>query len=334
MADEIDNDPTPQLDSVMSEAQAASAMASALSGRSAPDRSEDGRFASRAVEADLTAEADKVVDLKTGQPVKDAAKDEPAEDEDVYWELPPDKDGEAPRRIKAEEVWQAYEDLPKVREELENARKSAPVPMDYVQGLAETVRTRTDLLQGLQVITQMIRPSDPSIEMLNEMSDKYDPQGYFAAKQKADADRQIIAQLRERMRQEEAARKNERDILTKAAIAREQESLLKQWPEYSKLETRKQFRDDLVKAFGFSDGEVEGTADHRILLMARDALELRALKAKQAEAVKVVRQKPKLVKGAARTTTDPKAANRTAAMDRLASSGSMRDAAMALKGLI
>lgn len=334
MADEIDNDPTPQLDSVMSEAQAASAMAGALSGRAAQERSDDGRFAGRAVGADPTAEVDKVVDLKTGQPVKEAAKDEPAEDEDVYWELPPEKDGDAPRRIKAEEVWQAYEDLPKVREELENARKSAPVPMDYVQGLAETVRTRTDLLQGLQVITQMIRPSDPSIEMLNEMSDKYDPQGYFAAKQKADADRQIIAQLRERMRQEEAARKSESDILTKAANAREQESLLKQWPEYSKLETRKQFRDDLVKAFGFSDGEVEGTSDHRILLMARDALELRALKAKQAEAVKVVRQKPKLVKGAARTTTDSKAAARSSAMEALTKTGSMAAAASALKGLV
>ena len=47
------------------------------------------------------------------------------------------------------------------------------------------------------MISQIIRPADPSIDMLNPDSAKYDPQLYFSLKQKADADRQSVAALQD-----------------------------------------------------------------------------------------------------------------------------------------
>lgn len=119
-----------------------------------------------------------------------------------------------------------------------------------------------------------------------------------------------------------------------AYLSGEREQLYKAWPEVKTPETARKISADLKQNYGFSDQEIVNTTDHRMWLVVRDALEFRASKAKQAEAVKVVRGKPKLVKGAARSSTDSKAAGRSQAMAKLSQTGSIHDAVQAVKGQI
>ena len=313
---------------------AAAAMLTRMQGVDVP-RAPGGQFASRqpveVPEPDAPVVDDKVVDLKTKQPVK---AEEPAPEEDEYFEFPAEKDGEEPRRVKIDEVLAAYEELPKLKGELENVRKTAPPPVDYVSGLQETVRARSQMMQGLEMLANALAPKDPPLDMLNPQSDKYNPEAYYDAKTAADKARADIRAINAEREKHQKAFEQEQEVITRAHQARETAALLQAWPEFAKEETKRELAESMRKTYGFTDNEINGIGDHRQMLVIRDALELRALKAKQAEAVQVVRQKPKLVKGAARTTTDSKTAARSAAMDRLRSTGSMDAAAEALKGLI
>jgi hypothetical protein len=305
-----------------------------------PERGADGKFVARQPESNPEATEDpaKVVDLKTGKPPatetsEKPAEQEPAAEEDDYFEFPAEKDGDAPRRVKLDDVLAAYEELPKTKAELENVRKSAPPPADYVSALQETVQARSKYIQGLEQIAKITNPQDPPLTMLNPQHPHYDPDRYYALKSQFEAGKTQLAEINRLKEQAEQQQAQEQQVLVRAQIARERDAIEKAWPEFKQVDTRKSVADGLRKTYGFTDQEINGIADHRQLLVIRDALELRALKAKQAEAVKVVRQKPKLVKGAARTTTNPTAQNVGNAMTKLATSHSTADAVQALKAL-
>lgn len=300
-----------------------------------PVRGEGGRFAKAEPVGDdaPNPEPSKVVDLKTKMPVK-AEEPAPAEEEDEYFELPPEKEGEEPRRIKVDEVWQAYEELPKLKAELEQVKTQAPPPEEYLEALNDTIAKRSEYMKGLHTIAQMINPVDPSIDLLNPASDKYDADSYYRMKTRADQDRAHIAQLQRQWNAAKEEQDAQRKMVDDARNLREANALKKAWPEFFSDRGVSERSLSVLRDYGFKDDEIKNMSDHRQLLLLRDAMELRALKAEKAKAVQVVRQKPKLVKGGARTTTDSKAARTASAMDRLRSSGSMDAAAEALKGLL
>lgn len=298
------------------------------------ERAPNGQFSAK---RDKEAEADpKVVDLKTGKPAQpdDAVKAEADEDEDPEFEIP-GEEGAEPVRRKLSELWDRFDKAADLEKEVETLREqSGRAPAEYTQGLQEVVAARSNYLQGLELVTRMLNPQPPPVQMLDPSHQAYDPDGYRTAYSQYELGRGAVERLR--VEREALAKQQhlEQDTLVRAYLARERESLHKAWPEAKDPAIAAQFRTDLKKIYGFNDQEIEATTDHRMFLVVRDALKLRALEAKQAEAVKVVRQKPKLVKGAARTTTDPKAAGRSTAMRSLAQSGSVNDAVQALKGLI
>lgn len=303
------------------------------------ERAPNGRFAAKqptATEQPLAIEPDdKVVDLKTGKPPEESVE-EPAkaeDDADEFFEFAPEKDGEEPRRVKVDEVLAAYEELPKIKAELENVQKAAPAPPDYVSALTETVQARSQYMQGLQMVEQMIHPQDPPLDLLNQGHPSYDPDKYYALKSRFEQDRQQLATVQAEQKKVAEQQQRDNDVLVRAHVAKERAAIESAWPEFKQPETRKALIDGLTKAYGFTQDEINNIGDHRQLLVIRDALELRASKAKQADAVKVVRSKPKLVKGAARTTTDPKAAQAGQAMQSLASSGSVDAAVRAMAAL-
>lgn len=298
-------------------------------------RDTNGQFAAKQAE-ELPAD-DKVVDLKTGKPpveAKEAAPDE-EDDEDLEFELPPEKKGAEPQKLKLSALYDGYTKAQALEKEIEQVRsQSKTVPAEYQTALQETIQTRAKYLHDIEIIKKAITPVRPTLNMLDPNSDKYDPDGYRFMAHKFDQDRAILGKIEADRVALQKQQDEQQDILNKAHSAREMEALHRAWPESKDPATLRNLAVSLVKDYGFTNDEIENIGDHRQLLVIRDALELRALKAKQADAVKVVRAKPKLVKGTARTTTDPKATARTNAMSRLQATGSMDAAAEFVKGLI
>ncbi len=315
--------------------------AAALMGKAlnpGPDRSENGQFKGKdepAVEGNDDA---KVIDLKTGKPPEAPKTEAVAEDdEDPEFEIPAEKEGEQPVRRKLSALWEGFERAEKLAKEVEDLKVSATrVPAEYQTQLQETIKIRSDYMKGLEQVARVITPVEPPLDMLDPASERYHPERYYELRRKFDSDRKNLRELAAEHQQLKKQQDEEQATLAKARSAREQEALSKVWPEFVKDQAVvESVAKALIQDYGFTTEDLNGITDHRQLRVIKDAIELRALKAKQAEAVKVVRQKPKLVKGAARTaTTDTKAATRSSAMAELQATGSMAAAAKALAGLI
>lgn len=312
---------------------AAAAILTKSFAQEATPRDPGGKFAPKAEAAAEPAKPADVVDLKTGKPVEAAAPVED-EDDDLEFELPAEKEGEEPKRLKLTQLYEGYEKAAKLEAEIEQVRSQAKsVPAEYQSGLQEIIETRAKYLEGLDVIQRAINPVQPPLDMLDPNSNRYDPDAYYAAMRKFDIDRQILNKIHADRERTTKQQSEQQEILNRAASARELEALHRAWPESKNPETLKALATSLVKDYGFTNQEIENIGDHRQLLVIRDAIEFRALKAKQADAVKVVRAKPKLVKGAARNSTDPKASARNNALSRLQATGSVDAATEVLKNL-
>lgn len=306
------------------------------------EREPNGQFAKRERQAD---DENKVVSLRPGQNDK-AALDQKTEDqapdenkahsaeEDIEFEFEPEGEGKEPTRRKLSELVSAFEEAQTLKTEIETLRSQASqVPAEYTAGLQQIVQDRGRYLQSLEYVSKLFNPVEPDPNLANPNHPNYDPNSYWAAKEAFDRSKAAIAQIRQEAETEKAKQAEQHKILFNAYMAREREALFKAWPEAKNPETAKKVSAELKSVYGFSDEEIKNTSDHRMFLVIRDALEFRASKAKEAEAVKVVRKLPKLVKGAARSTTDSKAAGRSAAMAKLAQTGSIHDAVNAIKGL-
>ncbi len=301
----------------------------------ATPRSPTGQYAAKDKPETLETDPAKVVDLKTGKPPEPAAPVEvDTDDDDLEFEIPSNEEGKEAKRLKLSELYERYEKAEALEKEVETLRtQTKSVPAEYTAALQEAVQVRGQYLKGLEQIARIINPQAPSLELLNPNHPKYDPDLYYATATKFENDKANLQELRADQERLQREQDDQQQALNSAFFAGEREAILKAWPEFKDVAVRKQMGDDLIKTYGFDIKEIKGIADHRQLLVIRDALELRALKAKQAEAVKVVRAKPKLVKGAARNTTDPKATAKSNAMSRLQTDNSMDAAARALKAL-
>jgi hypothetical protein len=281
----------------------------------------------------------KVVDLKTGKPPEKAEGQEQtkaeAEDEDPEFEFEPEAEGKEPVRRRLSELVTAFEKAQTLEKEVEDLRgKASQVPTEYAEGLRQIVEDRGRYLQSLEYVSKLFNPVEPDPNLANPNHPNYDPQAYWAAKEAYDRSKTAVEQIRKEYEAEKAKQDEQTKLLLNAYMAREREALYKAWPEAKSPEVAKQVAETLKRDYGFTDQEIAATSDHRMFLVVRDAMAFRASKAKEAEAVKVVRKLPKLVKGAARSTTDSKAAGRSQAMARLAETGSIHDAVKAIEGLI
>lgn len=301
------------------------------------ERASNGQFAKKPDQGQISDDPEnKVVDLKTGKPpvAEEQPKAEAEEDEDPEFEIP-GEEGKEPTRRKLSELWDRFDKASELEKEVETLREqSSRTPAEYTTAVQEAVNKRGQYIKGLEYVSRLFNPQAPNVAMLDPNHPNYDPDGYRAAYAQFENSKKAVEQIRAEHEALTKEQNEQNETLFKSYLAGERQSLYKAWPEAKTPEVARQVEAELKKTYGFTDKEISNTTDHRLWLVVRDALELRALKAKQAEAVKVVRQKPKLVKGAARTTTDPKAANRSQAMRSLAQSGSVHDAAKALKGLI
>ena len=102
------------------------------------------------------------------------------------------------------------------------------------------------------------------------------------------------------------------------------------WPEMKDSETANGVRTSLEKNYGIDRKTLSEVIDSRFYAVAKDALAYRAQQAKQAEAVKVVRAKPKLIPSGARASSNGSNTRATESMAALRKSGSIEAAMDAL----
>jgi len=300
-----------------------------LSGKT--DRAEDGRFKPREIPSD-----EKVVGLD-GKPVEAKAEEvkpeAPAEDEDDDPELEmPGEEGQEPRRLKLSEVWQGYEEGQKLKAEVETMREAVrQVPQQWTEALTQTVKTREVLVRDLERLAQIMSPTPPNEQLITPTSHLYDPEAYHAQLQKYREDVQIHQQLRQRTEKEQKRLADEARAIRDAQAMRSMQELARSWPEIKDAKVQQEVA-GFMKEAGFADSEIAEITDHRAYLIIRDAMAYRASQNKGKEVAKVVSQKPKIVKGSARTGS-PKAAQRSDAMARLRATGGTDAAVAALRAL-
>jgi hypothetical protein len=94
---------------------------------------------------------------------------------------------------------------------------------------------------------------------------------------------------------------------TAASLETERQALAKACPEWNSeavaTKEKQQIAADL-KARGYTDRDIQGLSDHKAVLLARDAMLYRQMKAANTTAEKQVRQAPKIVKPGSTSQTN------------------------------
>ena len=223
--DNVEQQTPAEGDTPLSMDNAAALMGKALN--PGPDRGTNGQFQAKTPAEEAPKDDAKVVDLKTGKPAESAKTEAPAEeDDDPEFEIASEDEGKEPVRRKLSQLWEGFERAEKLSKELEDVKTSAQrVPAEYASQIEETVKARGDYIKGLEAVGRMIQPQRPSLEMLNPNSDKYDPDSYYQMARKFDADVENLRRVRAGLDEETRRQDAEKDVLTKAAMARELEKL-------------------------------------------------------------------------------------------------------------
>lgn len=272
------------------------------------------------------------------------AKEEGAEEEgevagdvgEEWFELPPEKEGEAPRRIAAEEVFNGYQRSQELEEEIEELRRSSPPPEEWDSQIAQTVKERGALIQKMTVYRQMLTPPEPDVNLLNQEHPNYNPQQYHNQIVLAQRMREQLALVEREIGELSTAQENENRAIAAARMERERGKLRQIWPEVvGDAKKAAEVRDWIAREIGISPQELSGIVDARFYKLAKLAFTHHTSQKAQKAAIKVVRGKPKLVRSTARSSGDAgKQTQTNNAMQRLSRSGSIEDAASAIGGLL
>ncbi len=289
-------------------------------------RDEAGKFAKP--EAEAKAGPD---DAK--QPEAEAAAD--ADDDEDYIELPPEAEGAEPAKLKLADVLDGYRQSKTLRQELEQARKVAPIPAEFEGELTQQVAARQQLMALLDELHNATQPMVPDLELVNPNNpNKFNPAAYHqqvAQYQQQMAERQQIQQARALAENQQA---EQQAVIAEARYRREFAKALELWPELKDKAVARKVVDDMAKTYGFTPEEVQAIGDARVLSVLKDALAFRTGKAAQETAVKVVKAKPKLVRATARQSAGGRSVSAAQHLERLGKTGSMDDAVAALAELL
>ncbi len=262
-----------------------------------------------------------------------AAREADPEDDEDYLELEPAAEGKEAVRHKLSEVvdgFKKYRDLEVEAEELRS--RATAVPTEYAQRLPKMVELELQYADALKKWADYNAPKPPPLDMLNPQHPSYDPDGYHRQAmdaQRREGEMKAAREQEASIRKQAEARQQEIESIT---LAREQAKVHEFWPELKTPEGADAAVKAIQKHYGLSRDEINGIADHRFFKLAKDAISFHAAQARQAEAVKAVTAKPKLIKSSARAGSS-KGIN-SDHFGRLQKSGTLDDAANVLGGLI
>ena len=259
-----------------------------------------------------------------------------ADDDDDWIEEPGEEEGK-PNRYRLTEVLDGYKRSKDLETEITKARAQPTFSPEFEAELAETVRTRSTYMDGLKRMHAMQQAPEPDLDLVNPSSTKYDPDAYHQSVLAYRQAHQTRAEIEAHYTEIANRQTQEQEAISRAKWSREQAKLKAIWPEVlANGPAQTKAREALAKHYGIDDAFLQSdlTLDSRIYALAKDALAYRESQAKTAEAVKIVRAKPKVVKGSARQSQTSQQRSSADGMKRLSQSGSLEDAADALSGLL
>ena len=197
-------------------------------------------------------------------------------------------------------------------------------------GLRQTYDTR------LSELNDMISTADGFIRQQQGSKDLqklYDEDPTSAAK--------LDYQLREQQRQIDGMKSKANDAYQKQYgeyLDAQRQLAATNIPEYSDPDKADLFRTNMrttLRGYGFNDGEIGSLADHRFLMVLRDAMSYKSVQDKKPLAQKKVANAPKVVKaGVARSGTGSGRESIRSKIGQLKKTGHIKDAQNALLDMI
>jgi hypothetical protein len=182
-------------------------------------------------------------------------------------------------------------------------------------------------------LMQSIMPQKPDYSMVS-----VDPIGYAEQKAQYDARKEQLDYLIGSQQQLSQRRQHEQAETVKEIRAREWQATLDHLPELKDATRLNSFVGEIQKVaaeYGYSPQEIQNVGlDHRQVRVLSDAIKWRNLQASKSKVAAKVEGRPPVQRGGTRPTPEAqRAKDSRAAMDRLKSSGSIRDGVAALLAL-
>ena len=266
------------------------------------------------------APAPQKVPAKEAAPAQDAPVDEPAT------EAAPVEEAET-EPVEAAEAEPAPEPEPEFEIEVNGARELVrgkdqirellQKGRDYSQKTEAVARARDSIIaqaqqqamaaqfqgQAWEDITA-IRALDSRLDEYNKVdwATAFDTDPFNALKLKEQRD-QLREQRNAKVAEFQAKRQQFEAGQAQAAqqrLAAEQAALLNKLPEWRNTEQatkeQREIANTLAQSYGFNEAEIAGLVDHRMVMVARDAMKYRMLQANKTAKVQQVRTAPPVVK--------------------------------------
>lgn len=266
------------------------------------------------------------------------AGDNPEESEDDEAEDSPEeeprtvtlKDG---TQVSLDEVVSGYmkdADYRRKTQELAASRKELETRQAEIAQKAQSFEQQASF--AIELLKANL-PQEPDISMLRD-----DPVGYWEQKALYDNRVQQLQQLQAAKQQAEQERQAQSQQQRAQYLTQQRDALLTAMPELKDPKKANEFTTDLVKtieSYGFTKEDLGTVEDHRLFLLAKDAMAYRKLMASKPKAQAKAKDAPPVQKPGRRASqTGQKARAQKDKMDRLRQTGSLHDGADVILDLI
>ncbi len=213
---------------------------------------------------------------------------------------------------------------------LAEERKTFEAQASQVNQFADALQQQREFFLSLQ--NELVRPPDPRLR-------EEDPFAYMAAKEDYDNLRNQLGQAWQQHQSLTQHRQQETDTSNAAAKNKRNQEIIDHHPDLrdpkKSAQFDRQFNNQFLPHYGFTQKEVSEVIDHRMLSVIKDAMAYQRIVANRQKAKAKTEGKPKMIKGGNRVSRDSQAAGRKKAkIDRLRKTGSREDAAAVLIDLI
>ena len=242
-----------------------------------------------------------------------------------------------PVQVTLSELVAAYTAKPANEQRMSREMQESKRQIDAAVEQANAARQRYEA--RLSEIDALIpEPTAPDRAMLDQNSDKYDPEAYMRARVEfEDAVKARETALSERTKaQEEAAQRQQE--LDRQLIAQERQRLQEFWPEFTDpvagKDIRTKFAQDVERHYGFGVAELSKVYDSRLFKVLKAAVEHAnaSAPAQKESRIKRLKAKPRVLRPGQSTTSKDRRGKRVSqAQARLTKTGDHRDAAALLE---
>lgn len=191
--------------------------------------------------------------------------------------------------LKASIMMQA--DYTRKTQEVAEQRKAMDTAVERLSKQDE--KAKADLGFAMSVL-QAILPPEPDPSIIPS-----DPVGYMQAKAQRDQAMAVIRQLQGQQAAYNQQQQEQTREQSARALQSEWQAAVQKLPELAAPEGRQKFREEAIKygkEWGLEPSEIDGIESSKALLVLKDAIEFRKLKANAPKAVQTAKAAPKMAR--------------------------------------